>query len=204
MNSYKTISKHIQFEIEPIKKSRFIAYLFKVESEQNALDHINKLKAEFPTANHHCWAYALADNNQFRFSDDGEPSGSAGKPIFSHIQGHDLTNVLVVIVRYFGGTKLGIGGLIRAYGQATKKVIESAEIIEVQPCSSVCIKYDYTETASVETVIKHFDAEIVSQSYDIFITMTVKINAIDKFEFIQEIINTTKGNAEIEDINQKL
>lgn len=201
MNSYKIISKNIQFEIEPIKKSRFIAYLFKVESEQEALNNINNLKAEFPTANHHCWAYALAENCRFRFSDDGEPSGSAGKPILSHIQGHDLTNVLVVIVRYFGGTKLGVGGLIRAYGQATKEVIGLAEIIEVQPCSSVCIKYDYTETASVETVIKRFDAEIVSQSYDGFVTMIAKINTIDEFEFIQEIINMTKGNAKVEGIS---
>lgn len=200
MNSYKTISQNIELEIEPIKKSRFIAYLYKVESEQEALNYISELKAKFPDANHHCWAFSLIKENKFRFSDDGEPSGSAGKPIFSHIQGHDLSNVLVVVVRYFGGTKLGVGGLIRAYGQAAKEVLDLVEIIEVQPQSNIYIKYDYAETTNIEIIIKRFGAEVINQNYDSSVVINVKVNTSDKLEFIREIINITRGNAKVKDI----
>ncbi|AIT09247.1 ABC transporter [Candidatus Francisella endociliophora] len=199
MNSYKTISQNIELEIEPIKKSRFIAYLYKVESEQDALSYISELKAKFPDANHHCWAFSLIKENKFRFSDDGEPSGSAGKPILSHIQGHDLTNVLVVVVRYFGGTKLGVGGLIRAYGQAAKEVLKLAEIIEVQPQSHIRIEYGYTETTNIEIIIKRFCAEVINQSYDSNIVINVKVNSSDRLEFIQEVINITRGSAKVKE-----
>ncbi|API86286.1 YigZ family protein [Francisella uliginis] len=196
MNAYKTISKDINTEIEPIKKSRFIAYAFHIENEQEALDSITNIKEKHSDANHHCWAYALIKDNKFRFSDDGEPSGSAGKPILSHIQGNGLLNTLVVVVRYFGGTKLGVGGLIRAYGHAAKEVLESASIIAVEPNCSIQVIYRYNETASIDIVLKHFNANILSQEYSEMIQLVVEISASDKLSFLEELKSVTKGRVE--------
>jgi uncharacterized YigZ family protein len=201
MNFYKTISKNIQFEIEPIKKSRFIAYVFRAENEQEALDSITIVKEKYADANHHCWAYALVENNKFRFSDDGEPSGSAGKPILAHIQGSGLLNVLVVVVRYFGGVKLGVGGLIRAYGQAAKEALNMVEIINVEPSCHIYIKYEYNETANVDVVIRHYNAEVLSQQYSDVVMLVVQISSVDKVCFLEELNSVTKGKVKVEIID---
>lgn len=198
MSSYKTISQDIQLEITPIKKSRFIAYAFYVENEQSILTKINTLKITYSDANHHCWAYSLFDNNQFRYNDAGEPTGSAGKPILSHIQGKELTNILVVIIRYFGGTKLGVGGLIRAYGRATKEVLETTTIIDVKSQCKLCIKYQYDQTNNVAIVLNHYNAVVLEEKYSDFITLIIKINASDKSYFIAELANLTKDSVKIE------
>lgn len=197
MSFYRTISENIHIEIEPIKKSRFIAYAFYIENEQEVFDHIDNIKATYSDANHHCWAYALTKDNKFRFNDDGEPSGSAGKPILSHIQGANLSNVLVIVVRYFGGTKLGVGGLIRAYGQAAKEVLNIANIIDMMPSCYIRIIYDYDETAHIETVLKHYNAVILSQEYLDTVMLDVQINDSDKLNFIEEINNITKGKVRL-------
>ncbi|ASG68591.1 YigZ family protein [Francisella halioticida] len=196
MNVYKTISKNIQTEVEPIKKSRLIAYAFYIESEQEALDEIGTIKARYGDVNHHCWAYALTKDNRFRFSDDGEPNGSAGKPILSHIQGNDLLNVLVIVVRYFGGTKLGVGGLIRAYGQAAKDVLELADIVSVETNCCIQIIYGYNETASIDIVLKHYNVNILSQEYSEMVQLVVQENTSDKLSFIEELKNVTKGKVQ--------
>ncbi|MED7787487.1 YigZ family protein [Francisella sp. 19X1-34] len=197
MNSYKTISENIEFEIEPIKKSRFIAYAFYIESEKDALDSIEAIKEKYRDANHHCWAYALIEDNKFRFSDDGEPSGSAGKPILAHIQGSGLLNVLVVVVRYFGGVKLGIGGLIRAYGQAAKEVLSIANIADIKPSCHIQIVYEYSETANIDIVIRHYDVKVIAQEYLDTVMLMVQINSADKTKFLEELNSVTKGKIKI-------
>ncbi|WP_150466641.1 YigZ family protein [Francisella sp. SYW-9] len=201
MNSYKTISENIQLEIEPIKKSRFITYVFRIENEKEALESITTIKEKYNDANHHCWAYALIENNKFRFSDDGEPSGSAGKPIFAHIQGSGLVNVLVIVVRYFGGTKLGVGGLIRAYGQAAKEALDIVDIIDVEPSCYVQIKHRYSETANVDVAIRHHNVEVLSQQYSDIVILMVQISRIDKESFLEELNSVTKGKIKVEIID---
>ncbi|WP_150463671.1 YigZ family protein [Francisella sp. XLW-1] len=193
MNSYKTIFENLEFEISPIKKSRFISSVYKVASHEEVLEAIDNAKIIYPGANHYCWAYSLVDNNRLRFSDDGEPNGSAGKPILSHIQGLGISNVLVVVVRYFGGTKLGVGGLVRAYGQAAKEGLALAKIIDVEPQSEILIEYDYSETANVDNLLNRYNIQIIRENYSNLISKVIKICTSKKSIFLDEITNITKG-----------
>lgn len=197
MNSYKTIFENLEFEISPIKKSRFISFVYKVASHEEVLEAIDNVKIIYPGANHYCWAYSLVDNNQLRFSDDGEPNGSAGKPILSHIQGLGISNVLVVVVRYFGGTKLGVGGLVRAYGQAAKEGLALAKIIDVEPQSEILIEYDYSETANVDNLLNRYNIQIIKENYSNLISKVIKICTSEKPIFLEEITNITKGRVKV-------
>ncbi|WP_150465253.1 YigZ family protein [Francisella sp. SYW-2] len=197
MNSYKTIFENLEFEISPIKKSRFISFVYKVASHEEVLEAINNAKIIYPGANHYCWAYSLVDNNQLRFSDDGEPNGSAGKPILSHIQGLGISNVLVVVVRYFGGTKLGVGGLVRAYGQAAKEGLALAKIIDVEPQSEILIEYDYSETANVDNLLNRYNIQIIKENYSNLISKVIKICTSEKSIFLEEVTNITKGRVKV-------
>lgn len=197
MNGYKTTSENIEFEIAPIKKSRFIVCIYKVANHIEVLNSLDAIKNSYPNANHYCWAYSLADNNQFRFNDDGEPSSSAGKPILSHIQGFEVTNVLVVIVRYFGGTKLGVGGLIRAYGQAAKEGLTLVKITCVEAQNEISLEYDYSETVNVENLANRYGIQIIKENYSDNISKIIKIVASDKYMFLEEIKNITKGKIKI-------
>ncbi|WP_432773464.1 YigZ family protein [Francisella salimarina] len=197
MNSYKTIFENLEFEISPIKKSRFISFVYKVASHEEVLEAIDNAKIIYPGANHYCWAYSLVDNNQLRFSDDGEPNGSAGKPILSHIQGLGISNVLVVVVRYFGGTKLGVGGLVRAYGQAAKEGLALAKIIDVEPQSEILIEYDYSETANVDNLLNRYNIQIIRENYSNLISKVIKICTSKKSIFLEEITNITKGRVKV-------
>ncbi|MBT3222948.1 MAG: YigZ family protein, partial [Proteobacteria bacterium] len=132
MATFRTITATIRFRPEPIKGSRFIATATPVASSDEAQRVIADITSEMPDATHHCWGWSLHDPERSRSSDDGEPGGSAGRPILAQIQGHKLTNIVVVVTRYFGGTKLGVGGLIRAYGGAAGMVLDRACVVEVE------------------------------------------------------------------------
>ena len=133
MDSYKTVSAPNEHEIDKIKGSRFLGFVCPVQDEEQALQHVEALRKRFYDARHWCWAYRLGRGRDvFRYQDDGEPSGTAGRPILQEIDGRELTDVLVVVVRYFGGTKLGTGGLARAYGDAARATLGSAEIQEIR------------------------------------------------------------------------
>ncbi len=197
MITYKTISEHIQTEILPIKKSRFIANAFPIENDTDMINHLALVKCTYPDARHHCWAYTLIQDNKLRFNDDGEPNGSAGRPILSHIQGKDLFNVFVVVTRYFGGTKLGVGGLIRAYGQAAKEALELGDIIEIHPKSTIAIEYQYDETINIEIVFRKYNASILSEAYADLIKQIISLDTSECENFISEVTNITKGKATI-------
>ena len=137
MGSYLSINRRIQHEVAPIKKSRFIGTFIPITHAKEVLSYIKESQQRFPSANHHCWAYQLKKSNEIRFSDDGEPSGCAGKPILSHIQGNQFYDCLIIVTRIFGGAKLGIGGLVRAYGHTAAEVIKQANIITITPTQRV-------------------------------------------------------------------
>src|SRR5689334_18781908 len=127
--SFKTITGHSRAELK-VRGSRFIGTAVPVNSKEQALEELEKIRKEFWDATHNCYAWRLApDGLQYRFADDGEPSGSAGKPILFVVQQRELANVLVVVTRYFGGTKLGVGGLARAYSDAAMAALDLAEVI---------------------------------------------------------------------------
>lgn len=165
-DSYFSIAKQ-GFDIYKDKGSKFLAYAYPVKSEAEIKEHLLQLKSEHPSANHHCYAWRLgADKAAFRANDDGEPNNTAGKPILMQIQSHDLTNVLLVVVRYFGGTLLGVGGLIQAYKNAAQAVLSKVEIIEKFIYFEYKVEFEFDDMSSVMRVLKENDAQISSTNYD--------------------------------------
>lgn len=147
--------------------SKFLAYAYPIQSENDIKGIVNTLKAEHPKANHHCWAMRLSsDRSVFKLNDDGEPSGTAGRPILNVLLSKDLTNLLVVVVRYFGGTLLGVPGLINAYKMATEEAINQAVIIEKTENDIYTISFDYLQMNDVMRVIKDSDMAILTQQFD--------------------------------------
>lgn len=147
------------------KKSRFIGYIFKINSEDEAIEHIQQLKKEHHKARHHCYAYTL-NKTIVRSSDDGEPSGTAGVPILETIQKLKLDNVLVVVVRYFGGIKLGAGGLIRAYSNTTSQTIKEAGIAEVCQKTIAVLSVDYALNDKFNYLLTTNNVNIQNIDYD--------------------------------------
>jgi uncharacterized YigZ family protein len=158
----KCIGKGIYKE----KGSKFFAFAYPVSSEPEIKERIASLKSEYFDARHHCFAWILGpEKKQFRAFDDGEPNHSAGDPILGQIRSRNLTNVLVVVVRYFGGTKLGVGGLIAAYKSAAEDALNNSPIVEREVTERITLSYDYSITAEVMKIVKDFDMAIVAQDF---------------------------------------
>lgn len=164
--SYRTIQAPTE-GLYKEKGSKFIAFAYPTETEADVKDHLERLKKEYFDARHHCFAYVLgADRKKFRAFDDGEPNHSAGDPILGQIRSKDVTNVLVIVVRYFGGTKLGVGGLISAYKAAAEDALNKAAVIEKEVSKNIVITYDYASTPEVMRLVKEFDLNILEQRFD--------------------------------------
>lgn len=164
--------------------SKFIAYAYPISSKEDFKQKLAALKKEHPKANHHCFAYRVGmDGNEFRVSDDGEPSGTAGRPILGQIDTRKLTNTLVVVVRYFGGTLLGVPGLINAYKTATSLALAEAPVIEKPVLVQYRLEFDYTKMNEVMRVIKKFDCVIGSQEMQLFCNYVVGVPLKVKGDF---------------------
>jgi len=149
------------------KGSKFIAYSYPFTDENTLKDILGEIKSNHPKARHHCYAYRLSmDRSVFRVNDDGEPAGSAGRPILNTLLSNDLTNILVVVVRYFGGTLLGIPGLINAYKTATQEAIANATIVEKHQKDIYSIHFDYLQMNDVMRIIKDENLDIKNQTFD--------------------------------------
>lgn len=158
------------------KGSRFIAKAFPVESVDEVKEILASLRKEYHDARHHCYAYRIGPGDSaYRVNDDGEPANSAGKPILGQIQSHDLTNVLIVVIRYFGGILLGVGGLINAYRSAARESLDHAGIIEKTFKCLISIGFQYPAMNDVMRVIKDSKAEIISQNFGMSCKMVVQI-----------------------------
>jgi uncharacterized YigZ family protein len=158
------------------KGSRFLAFAFPVENEDEIGDILENLRKQYHDARHHCYAWRLGpDSSHFRTNDDGEPGNSAGKPILGQIQSFQLTNVLVVVVRYFGGTLLGVGGLIQAYKTASLEALKNAFVIERYIYAFFRISFRYEDMNVVMKVIKDLDLEQWDQHFELECELKVKI-----------------------------
>lgn len=174
-DTYRTIAKPGE-GIFRDRGSKFIGYAYPILSENDMKDILSNLKAEHPKANHHCWAMRLGiDRSVFRLNDDGEPSGTAGRPILNTLLSHNLTNLLVVVVRYFGGTLLGVPGLINAYKSSTEEALKQTEIIEKTVNDIYTISFDYLQMNDVMHIIKDGDLAILSQQFDNSCSIQVSI-----------------------------
>lgn len=162
---------------EIIKKSRFIGIISPCQSEPEALALLEKLHAQHPNASHIVYAYRIqtTDGLVCRFYDAGEPSGTAGKPIFQHLEGKQLINLVIAVIRYFGGVKLGAGGLTRAYGNIARQVIDSAEIVEHVERVILQLSLAYNQLQMLEYQLKKLDGEIVQQDFAEQIRVRVRL-----------------------------
>jgi len=165
-DTYLTIEKPAEIIFKD-KGSKFLTYIYPAQNDQQIKDILNQLRKEHHTANHHCYAYRLgADKQNYRANDDGEPNNTAGKPILGQIQSADLTDVLIVVVRYFGGTLLGVSGLINAYKTSAAEVIKAVTIIEKQILFHYTIHFPFEQLNDVMKLLKQLDAKISNQQFD--------------------------------------
>lgn len=174
-DSYLTIAEPAE-AIYKERSSKFLTYAYPVESEGEIKELLDALRKQYYDATHHCYAYRLgAQGEMFRANDDGEPSGTAGKPILGQLLSANLTNCLVVVVRYFGGTKLGVSGLIQAYKESTAEVIAVSKIIEKTVDRVVKIDFDYTSMNGVMRIVKEMNPRIDEQVFDNICKMSLRI-----------------------------
>jgi uncharacterized YigZ family protein len=177
-DTYQTIERPVEGVFRD-RGSKFLAFAYPISSEKDIKDIIISLKAEHPKANHHCWAMRLGiDRSVFRLNDDGEPSGTAGRPILNTLLSHNLTNLLVVVTRYFGGTLLGVPGLINAYKMATEDCLKQAIVIEKTVKDVYNIGFDYSLMNEIMRIVKDEDLVVLTQQFDIHCSMQVAIRKL--------------------------
>lgn len=165
---YNTISQLSAAEFKD-RGSKFIAFAFPIETADDFKQQLQKLKKEHPKAVHHCFAYRIGtDGNNFRSSDDGEPSGTAGKPILGQIDSKQLTNIAVIVVRYWGGTLLGVPGLINAYKVSAAMALQVTPIVQKQVELPYSIEFDYTQMNEVMMILKQFNCNMLAQEMQLF------------------------------------
>lgn len=175
------------------KKSEFIGYISPVKTNQEAVDFINEIKSQNRKAKHNVYAYILRDNNITRYSDDGEPQGTAGMPVLDVLQKENLTDVCVVVTRYFGGILLGGGGLVRAYSHACKLAVDAAIKMEMHECFEVTLKFDYSLYGKIEYSLPEFEIKMLSDEFadNITLKILVKADMLDKLE--EKLTDITNG-----------
>jgi uncharacterized YigZ family protein len=190
---FYTIEKTASAEFKD-RGSKFIAYTFPIQSVDDFKKNLEAIRKEHPKATHHCFAYRIGlDNNTYRVSDDGEPSGTAGKPILGQIDSKKLTNVLVVVVRYFGGTLLGVPGLINAYKSAASMALQVTPIVQKPIEVAYTLQFDYTQMNEVMMLVKQLNCQVLEKDMNLFCHLVVGIprgridEAIYKFKEIRNV-----------------
>jgi len=188
-DTYKSITEASEEVIFKDKNSKFYGYAYPIKSEDEVKDIIDELKKKHQQARHWCYAWQLGkEEHQFRANDDGEPSNSAGMPIYGQIQSFDVTNILIVVVRYFGGVKLGVGGLINAYKTAAQMALENSNILKRTIDELYVLKFDYPEMNVVMRIIKEHKLNVIDQKValdcQVFFSVRKKDsqNIFEKFE----------------------
>ena len=195
----KIIYKEGKGEIEE-KKSRFIAHVYPVQSEEQAVSYINEVKKKYWDARHNCWAYSIGEKQPaLRCSDDGEPSGTAGKPMLEVLTGQELHNVVAVVTRYFGGVLLGTGGLIRAYQAAAKEGIKNSDIAQVCDGITAVITTDYNAYGKLQYICNDNNVDIIDTDFgaNVTIKLAAEMSVCDTFE--KKLMDTFAGNVALND-----
>ncbi len=194
-DTYKTLLKSTQTEFKE-KGSRFIAQAAPANTRTAAELFVKKVSEHYYDASHNCFAYRVGwqENEETRYNDNGEPAGTAGRPILQAITGRDLTHVVVVVTRYFGGTKLGTGGLVRAYGKAVSSALDAAKIVNRYITTLLGIEAcPYELTNAVMKTIDKYDAEIVHQQYDTHATFQLRVRTSQLASFMDYLKDESAG-----------
>ena len=201
MDSYVTLMGECEGEIT-VERSRFIAAAIHIDSEQDALDFIAKKRAEYHDAKHNCFAYVLHSGIS-RSSDDGEPHGTAGKPMLDIIEGSEIYDVCVVVTRYFGGVLLGTGGLVRAYSAATKEALGNAVLVKMQPCCQYSVCCAYPDFDYLAKIISRFGA-IEQNDFTDKVQLSVIIKTECENEFLNTVEKTFLDRVQLEKTGEKV
>lgn len=186
-----------------INKSRFIANVQRVKSESEAVAYLNSIQKKYWDANHNCSAYIIGrDTACKKANDDGEPSGTAGRPILNVLERNNLTDLIIIITRYFGGIKLGAGGLIRAYGHSASLALEKATIVELVSFQKISLSFPYSDMGSIENYLHKNNIVIVDKSYTDIITFTILLPVAAANKIIQELIDITANRCKTHTLEQ--
>lgn len=198
---YKTIAERCEARFIE-KKSEFIGYLAPVETEERAVEFINEIRSMHRKATHNCYAYILRENSAARHSDDGEPSGTAGVPIYEVLRKEGLTDVVCVVTRYFGGVLLGAGGLVRAYTRGAKDAVDTAKIKVMALAEQLAISVDYSLYGKLPQIFTEFDARVSSEDFadNVKITLYVREELSEKLR--EKLIDCCNGKIVIENIQK--
>ncbi|MGT2959143.1 YigZ family protein [Streptococcus bovimastitidis] len=204
MESYKTIEQNGQHE-EIIKKSRFICQAFRIESEEEGREIIARIKKEHYKANHSCSAMIIGEKAQIkRSSDDGEPSGTAGVPMLSVLEKQELTNILLVVTRYFGGIKLGTGGLIRAYSSAVSSCLEHVQIVEVKEQVGIRLELSYSQYQTFPNFLEAFGLIEHNPEFTDKVSTSLYCDGDFQKELLEQLTQHYQGKLAYQKINPKV
>lgn len=186
--SFNTIESPVENILSKEKGSKFIGFAYPVSDEKELKSALLHLKELHPKATHHCYAFRMGMNGEnYRANDDGEPSGSAGLPIYNQLLAHEITNVLVVVIRYYGGTKLGVSGLVKAYKESAKLALEESEIITKELESEVSIRFNFNQQNLIFTLLNKFEGKILDFLTDEQCTIIAKIKTSQKEKISEQL-----------------
>ncbi len=197
---YKTIRKRAESSFTE-KKSEFIGYISPAETEEEAIAFINEIRAMQRKATHNCYAYILRNNNTSRHSDDGEPGGTAGMPIYDVLSKNGITDVVCVVTRYFGGILLGTGGLVHAYSKGASTALANSDIVTMEVADSLKISCDYTMYGMIGSVLPEYEAIIRNTEYSDIVCVYADVKAELTAELISKLIDKCNGKVDVKKLS---
>ncbi len=199
---YRTVSEQSESLLVE-KKSKFISNVKPVDNEEDAIAFVNEIRSKYPDATHNVYAYVIDENNIFRYSDDGEPSGTAGMPVLDAIRKQGIVDAAVVVTRYFGGTLLGTGGLVHTYGASAKQGLIASKIVKRQLCDILSVKVDYSMLGKMQHEIASRGYILEDTVYEDNVTFIISCPLDTTEKVIGDITNLTNGRAECEKTDKK-
>ena len=197
-SAYRRVTQITRHELR-IKRSQFIGTAAPAPTREAAEEFIKQIKKEFHDATHNCFAYRI-DPQTHRYSDDGEPAGTAGSPILAAIEKHQLIQTVVVVTRYFGGIKLGTGGLARAYGQCAEETLQRAPQEKIVVMEHLMVRFPYSMTGTIQQMLERNGARVEGRTYSEMVTMEVAVPRAAKSQLITSLIEATAGKIEIQEV----
>lgn len=195
---FKTIESPIKDVLLKEKGSKFLGYAFPVNSENELKNALNEIWEQHPKATHHCYAFRLGLNGEnYRANDDGEPSGSAGLPIYNQLLANDLTNILLVVVRYYGGTKLGVSGLVKTYKESAKLTLEEAVFVTRELETELEVRFQFSQQNIIFTLLNKFDAKILDFQAENYCKIIAKIKKAQQENVVEQLREMREVEVEI-------
>ena len=204
MDVYDIPAEPLSISDEIIKKSRFITMLAHTEGVEAARAFVQQVKAEHPTARHHCWAYVAGrpdDSQQLGFSDDGEPSGTAGKPMLAQLMGSQVGEITAVVVRYYGGIMLGTGGLVKAYGGGVQQALRQLARKQKIPMRRFQLRCDYAQLSDIERLVQRFEGELLKTDFLDVVSITLALPWAQVAGFTQNLTDVSRGMLTLEPVD---